>query len=393
MQAPSAALGGTQGWVLAGVQFFFTLGWTVYVIYLPELLRSAGIAPRWLPWLLMADQLLFAAMDIALGIFADRVGEVFRRLGRLLLVLTTLSVAAFLLLPLLAPVSPLVLLGLLAIWVLSAAVLRGPTLVLLTKRARAAQHGQLVMAYAAGMALALALAPFLGLWLKGVDPRLPFALSGLALLAAVSVLLRLANGSLPSSAGDSTRPIAFAAYLPLLLVLGLAAFGFQVHAFVKAAPLYLAQAAREMLPWLMPLLWIGFAAALPVVGALARRAGGLVVAVGGLLLAGLGSYGAALADGLNLLIAMQILTGAGWALAFAGLMEQASVFGSRGAEGLFMGSFLAVSALAALARIGCAGDLAQVAPGWPAALLLAAGLLAAVYAFKRRKSPSAPGPG
>jgi len=393
MRAQSAALGGARGWALAGVQFFFTLGWTVYVIYLPELLRAAGIAPRWLPWLLMADQLLFAAMDIALGIFADRVGEVFRRLGRLLLVLTTLSVAAFLLLPILASVSPPVLLSLLAIWVVSAAVLRGPTLVLLAKRARAAQHGGLVMAYAAGMALALALTPFFGLWLKGVDPRLPFAVSGLAMLAAVSLLLRLAQGPLPPSPADTPQPIAFAAYLPLLLVLGLAAFGFQVHAFVKAAPLYLALAARETLPWLMPMLWVGFAAALPVVGALSRRAGGLVVAVGGLVLASAGSYAAAAADGLYLLVVMQVLTGAGWALAFAGLMEQAAVFGTRGAEGLFMGCFLAVTALAALARIGLATELAQVAPGVPAALLLAAGWLAAIYALKRRKFPSGPGPG
>jgi len=117
------------------------------------------------------------------------------------------------------------------------------------------------------------------------------------------------------------------------------------------------------------------------------------VAVGGLVLAGAGSYAAAAADGLYPLVVLQLLTGAGWALAFAGLMEQAAVFGTRGAEGLFMGSFLAVTALAALARIGLAGELAQVAPGVPAALLLAAGGLAAIYAFKRLKFPSGPGPG
>ncbi len=42
---------------LGSVQFFFTLGWTVYAIYLPELLKGAGIAASWLPWLLMGDQL------------------------------------------------------------------------------------------------------------------------------------------------------------------------------------------------------------------------------------------------------------------------------------------------------------------------------------------------
>ena len=43
---------------------------------------------------------------------------------------------------------------------------------------------------------------------------------------------------------------------------------------------------------------------------------------------------------------MQVLSGVGWAAALAGLMEYASTSGTRGAEGLFMGSFFAVLALA-----------------------------------------------
>lgn len=383
-----------QGWALAGVQFFFTIGWTVYVIFLPGLLHSAGVAAHWLPWLLMADQLVFAAMDIILGIYADRVAEVYRRLARLLLVLTSISVLAFLLLPLLGAGSPGLLLGLLALWVVSASVLRGPTLVLLAKRAKAAQQGRLVIAYAAGMAVAAALAPFLGLWLKGADPRLPFALSGLALLAAVVVLLRQVAAPATPVAADSPQPLAFPSYLPLLLVLALAAFGFQLHAFINTAPLYLAQTSRENLPWLMPAVWVGFFVALPVVGLLARRVGLSGVVAGGLLLAALGIYLADAVDGLALLVLLQLLTGAGWAGAFAGLMEQTSAYGTRGAEGVFMGSFLAVTALATFARIGVASGLA---PGGlsiaPAMLLLAAGLLALLHSLRRRKCLSARGPG
>ena len=71
-------------------------------------------------------------------------------------------------------------------------------------------------------------------------------------------------------------------------------------------------------------------------------------------------------------------------MAFAGLMERASTAGLRGAEGLFMGSFFAVTALCTLLRIAFASHWLS---DWkssqfllPAALLLAAGLIAATQA-------------
>lgn len=380
----------TSGLALGGVQFFFTLGWTVYVIYLPELLKGAGAAAGWLPWLLMADQLVFAAMDIAFGMVADRVVDGYRKLARLLLWLTTLSAAAFLLLPMVGGVSPNLLLLVLAIWVISASVVRAPTIVLLAKQAKVVQQGPLVVWYSGGIALASLLSPFLGLWLKGSDPRLPFALSALALLGAVLVLQRVSD-NLPATPpeADAPQPIAFAAYLPLLAVIGVATFAFQLHAFVNAGPLYLAYVAKENLPWLMPMVWVGFFAALLGVGSWVKRFGALSLAAAGVLLLALASYGSLAVSGLELLVILQVLAGVAWALIFAGLMEQAKADGARGAEGVFMGSFFAVSAVASFARIGFA---TQFLPAWkeiqfhlPAALLLAAGLIAAVYALNRPK--------
>ncbi len=375
---------------LAGVQFLFTLGWTVYAIFLPELLKGAGIAASWLPWLLMADQLIFAAMDIAFGMVADRMADGYRKLAHLLLWLTTVTAGAFLLLPLLGSVCPGLLLAVLAIWVVSASVVRAPTLVLLAKRAKAAQQGSLVAYYAGGMALASALSPFLGLALKGADPRLPFAVSALSLLVAVFVLLRVSGSQPPETEKDAPPPLPFAAYLPLLLVLGLATFAFQLHAFVNAGPLYLALVGKESLPWLMPLLWLGFFAALLGVGRLVKRFGALSVAASGILLTALASYFAVTVNSLEALILLQMLAGAGWALAFAGLMERATADGTRGAEGVFMGSFFAVTALSSLARIGFATQYLPALKGiqfmLPAALLLAAGLLAVFYTLKRRQS-------
>jgi len=384
------------GMALGSVQFFFTLGWTMYVIYLPELLKSAGLAATWVPVLLMADQLVFAVMDIAFGMVADRMTEGYRKLARLLLLLTTVSAVAFLTLPMMPGISSSMFIVVLAIWVVSASVVRVPTLVLLTKRAKAAQHGRLVIWYAAGMALASVLSPYLGLILKGTNPRLPFAISALTLLVAVVVLQRVTGTQAPEPGADEPQPIAFPAYLPLLFVLALASGGFQLHAFVNSAPQYLAHAPKEYLPWLMPLLWLGFFVALVGVAAPIKRFGALYVAAGGIVLMALGSYAAAAASSLDMLILAQVLVGVGWAAAFSSLMEQASLFGTRGAEGLFMGSFFSLLAVTSFARIGFVSQLLPHNPVLkdmqlilPVALLLSAGLIAVVYALNKPRALSA----
>lgn len=391
--AAMAAAGGESkdggGRQLAAVQFAFAIGWTAYALMLPALLARAGIAASWLPLILIVDQAIFAAMDIAFGALADRMRDAFARLARLLLVLTTLSAVAFVGLPAAAGVAPELLLAVLLVWVVSASVVRAPTFVLLAKRAKAAQRPGLVVWYAAGSGLALALSPFLGLWLRGVDPLLPFAGSALVLLAAVVVLLRRAGRQAPPAEAEASQPAPFVACLPLFGVLAVAGFGFQVHAFANAAPLYQRLAAGDSLPWLMPLLWVGFFAALVAVGPLVKRFAALPVASAGLLVAAAASFLAASANGLPALAAWQLLSGAGWALAFAGLMEQASAAAARGAEGKVMGTFFAVTALASLARIAF---VAHALPDWasgryvlPGLLLLLAAAIAAVDGKKWAK--------
>lgn len=131
----------------------------------------------------------------------------------------------------------------------------------------------------------------------------------------------------------------------------------------------------------MPLLWVGFFVTLICVEPLVKRLGAMPMATLGILLTALSSYASAAVNGQNVLILLQLLAGAGWALAFAGLMEQAAVAGSCGAEGRFMGSFFAVTAICALARIAFATqwlpNLKDIQFVLPAALLLAAGLIAA----------------
>src|SRR6185295_19683103 len=77
------------------VQFFFAVTWTVYVVYLPQLVEQAGIARSWLPWILVADQIVFALVDVATGFWVDRVRGAVARLGPWILGVSVVSAAAF----------------------------------------------------------------------------------------------------------------------------------------------------------------------------------------------------------------------------------------------------------------------------------------------------------
>jgi MFS family permease len=109
------------GLYLAVLQFFFALSWVVYVIYLPQLAESAGLPRRVVPWLLMADQLIFIVCDAAVGIASDRAAAILGRIGRWVAVATVLSMLAFVALPFLVSLAtpaarPWALCGLTVLW-------------------------------------------------------------------------------------------------------------------------------------------------------------------------------------------------------------------------------------------------------------------------------------
>ena len=87
------------GLYLAVVQFCLALGWVVYAAYLPQLAQRSGIALRWVPWLLLADQLVFLVTDLLVGLHSDRAVQVLGRIGHAVLAATLLSTLAFVLLP------------------------------------------------------------------------------------------------------------------------------------------------------------------------------------------------------------------------------------------------------------------------------------------------------
>ena len=81
------------GIYFSAVQFLFVSCWTVYVIFLPQLAAQAGIEKKWVIYILMADQAIFTLMDFSLGVAADRVQRVLGRLGRLLVIVTAVSLS------------------------------------------------------------------------------------------------------------------------------------------------------------------------------------------------------------------------------------------------------------------------------------------------------------
>lgn len=354
---------------LAVVQFFFALGWTVYVIFLPELLTRAGIDRRWTPWILALDQAVFAVADLAMGVAMDRARAVLRSVGSWLVGLVAVSSLAMLAMPATTAAGPGAFLALTLIWVATSAALRVPPMALLGRHAAAASLPGLAGIVLVGLAAASALSPYLGMQLKGLDPALPFALASLAILASASGLVvaerRLAGGG--QDPGNNTgRPLPFLSGPAFLLTAGLllAVLGFQVQVALSAAAQITRVLDKSALPWLLPVFWGGFAFGFLPAGRLAKRLGQARAVATACGLGALALAVAAQATLLSVLIGAHAIAGAAWALVLANGLGLAAACGRSGAEGRYTGLLFSLLALGTLGRIGL--SLAGVPQTWQA---------------------------
>src|SRR5688572_22026870 len=254
---------------LGVVQFFFATTWTIYVLYLPQLAAQAGIDKRWVPWILAADQLVFAVMDVITGYWVDRVRAGLARYGGWILGVTVISCVAFVLMPF---AGATLLLLLLAVWAVTSSALRSPPWALLGRYAATPSLPWLSALVLTGNAIAAAMAPYLGIALRGVSPTLPFVVSTLTLVAVVAGLVMVERRSVRSETegqqGKREDPWRIALFFAALLLLAL---GFQIHFSLNSVPQYLRFAGVEDLPWLMPLFWVGFNLLMfPAAGMVAR---------------------------------------------------------------------------------------------------------------------------
>ncbi len=373
--APSSA----PALYLAVVQFVFVSTWTIYVIFLPALLEGVGVPRQWTARLLLADQMLFVMFDIAAGYAADRVHRLFGRIGPLIVSITAVSCLAFLLLPWLAAGegawrAPLFL-ALSALWVITSSALRAPAFTLITRHAAKPRVPALAGLALMGMALAGAIAPYLGIVLREIDPRLPFAASSTALLALAAGLIwaERAEHAGVCEREEDVRPVtpALGAWR-LFPLLALSALAYQVVFNLNAAPRYLRDAQAADLAWLMPVFWIGFNGTVAIGGWLGKHVSNARLFA---IACGLGAIGATTAGGmpgLQAAIAGQLIAGLAWGAALVaafGLTGELSSGPHRDRKATYNGLLFSMLGLATFTRIGIAALGPRDNPAWTALLM------------------------
>lgn len=344
--------------LLSVMQFFFVTAWTVYVTFLGDLLEQVGIGREHLIGFIILDQAVYVITDTLMGYAADRVERWLGRLGPTIIGVNLISCGAFLLLPFSTALSgtgavPLFV-TLLVVWIATSSVLRAPAAVLLMKHAARPQAPALAALMLLGLALGGAVSPYLGFWLTGASPYLPFVVSALSLAVVTLGLARVQRivANLPAEAKEQS--VTVPARLPRLLLLYagtlLLALGFQVHYFLNTEAQYLRFLAKPELIWVLPLFWIGFKLLVNPGSAAARRYGPLPVMAVAALGGGIGLLGCVLATNLETLVIAQLLAGGAWGVVFMAGISAALNMGSSGREGLVLGAWFTTLSVAMLLR-------------------------------------------
>jgi MFS family permease len=401
-QQSDAARGNRTGVYIAVLQLVFTLGWTVYAIYLPKLAAQVGIAPTAVILILMMDQAIFTITDTAMGIAADKISPVLGRLGVFVGSLTALSCAAFIALPFVATAGPgaqTIFLGLIVIWAITSSALRAPPLTLLGKhRARPAIPFLSALAML-GYGLAGAVSPYLGVVLRDQDPRWPFVISSVVLFITALALSKVERDVRQEAEAEpapakplGTVPVAFIAAMVIL------ALGYQLHFAINSGPFFLRFAKPADLQWLLPVFWIGFNIAMFPASIVVKHRGGLIVMGAAGLLGALAVVGAEIAGNLHFLIAAQFLAGAAWGCMLMSAVSAALAIGETGAEGKVTGLVFSALALATFARMAAVAGGLQKLPEYAPLLhwapvacwsVAGAGLLALAAARLRGREAAA----
>jgi len=372
---------------LALLQALVVTMWTLYALFLPGLLAQVGLPTSLIPWLVLLDQALFVVADIAMGVATDRITRLFGRLGPWLAGMALVCCLAFLAMPLVAtgPEQRGWLLGAVVIWVVCSSALRGPPLALIGKRSTASALPRLTALVLFGLTLARAAVPYVNLHIQQLDPRWPFAITSGVLLLVVLVAVGLEPRRADPKT-DATPKGPRRSPWPLLGSGLLLAAGVEIHTFLQSRALLARFASEETLPALSPILWISGCLGLWLAARRLRResAGELLPAL--TLLGTAGFLLVALASDLNLLLLGMVITGLAWGACLNALVSEL-LLTAPGREGLRLGLWSAVLALAAFLRVGLvlAGLAGQITTLVPALLW---GAVAMVLIIRWRWAPA-----
>lgn len=395
------------GVYMALLQLFFTLGWTTYAIYLPRLAADMGLSRAAVLWILMLDQAVFTVADFAMGVAADKVARVVGRLGRWVAAISLVSGLAFIALPMIArggESMTVLFLAVTVLWTATSSALRAPPLMLLGKYSARPAVPYLASLALVGYGLAGAAAPYLATFLRDLDPRLPFIVASVAITATAFALSRIERSLAGQAQGPAREPAPAAEAPPraasaalFVVALVVVALGFQLHASINSAKMFLRFATPADLDLLLPVFWIGFNVAMFPVSRLTQRLGGFSV-MGIAAIAGAGALIAAqLATSLGFLVSAQLIAGAAWGALLMSAFAAAVALGSTGREGLTLGLMFSALALATLARFAAvtadlpSHPLIASLIGWlPPLLWASGGAMLAAAALARRPARAAP---
>jgi hypothetical protein len=344
------------GLYLAVLEFIFTLGWTVYAIYLPKLAAFVGIAASTVIFILMLDQAVFTVMDFTMGVAADKVSRLVGRLGHCVTAITLLSCIAFVALPFVAgaQLGAAVFLTLTITWAITSSALRAPPLMLLGKYAARPAIPYLTSLVMLGLGVAGAVSPYLSTALTGRDPRLPFIIAS-ATLALASFALTKVERSLAKQASPHSAPpqVASRKVSAPIVVFALAsivlATGFQLHFFLNSAPVF--KKFSGDLNALMPIFWIGFSAGMFPASLITKRFGGMPVMGFAGIVGAVAILVMQFAGTLELAVAAQLLAGVAWGGILMSAFAAALAIGYTGAEGKTTGLLFSALAIATFARM------------------------------------------
>jgi Major Facilitator Superfamily len=368
---PRAGVSNRTGVYLAVLQLVFTLGWTVYAIYLPRLAAQVGIAPTAVILILMLDQAIFTITDTAMGIFADKITPIVGRLGVFVASATALSCAAFVALPFVAetgPNSQAIFIALIVIWSVTSSALRAPPLTLLGKYGARPQLPFLSALAMLGYGVAGAVSPYLGVTLRNQDPRLPFIISSVVLLITAVALSKVERGlaKAPRMEAEPPAPATPLGKMPVAFIAAMVilALGYQLHFSINSAPFFLRFAEPVDLEWLLPVFWIGFNIAMFPASVVVKHRGGLFVMGAAGVLGAIAVVGTEMAGSLNMLITAQFLAGAAWGCMLMSAVSAALAIGEAGAEGKVVGLVFSALALATFARMAAVAGGMQKLPDY-----------------------------
>lgn len=333
---------------VAAVQLFNALLWTAYVVHLPAMIRHTGLGAEILPYLLVADQLVFAVMDPLCGAGAQQIGRLWRFAGPILVGVVLIATGSLLALPVVAKVGPELFVALLLLWAVTASVLRAPVMALLHQHVPPGAFPGAAGVSLVGLGVAGALSPYLTVVLRAFDPLVPFVAASAALIVAALALAVAERRRGPPTPAPPTE----GAWLRLaVLAAGVASLtlAFQLHSAVRAAALWSAQIGSDNLPFAIPTFWVAFSLGIAPLGLASRRWPLVVTCAGGLLFtvgAGLSAvpHVAALALG-------QLVAGLGWSGVFGGGLSAVIALTSSRWTGLGIGAFFCIGSFGTAIRM------------------------------------------